>query len=287
MFPDMNRASARVFLDHEFCTVLVPYILRAGGFGFMWWLLRKLCGGDIRQVALTAEADDLETPRAHRVALPSGLHVWIQSGLIPASYYFTSTWQEMRQRLNFRPRRLACATSAIRLILWHYLQAFMSGLIFWAYSDLMDGVQFGFGFVFLYRDVSYLVVATYTAWKHPAFLLFAPGRATWGEFFMYVICPEKLLLMGVSGAFLPGRSKIGVVVFVVLYRASRLADLCGATAFIYGLAHHQMWPVLAVTYSVPVASLAYSVTCLAVTFLTAIDRCFVAGTCRNNLQTSA
>merc|ERR1712216_1056511 len=138
-----------------------------------------------------------------------------------------------------------------RLFLWHYLQPIMAAIIVWAYSDLMDEVQFVLACIFLLRDAVYFVGISCTAFYYPAFLLFEPRRADWTCYTEYVLFPEKIVVGSLRGmCYSPKKNVVGWVPLPLIF-----ADLCGVGAFVYGLAHRQMWLVLGITYSINILSL--------------------------------
>ena len=119
---------------------------------------------------------------------------------------------EMARELGWSPR-VAVVMAGIRLVFWHWMQPVMYTLALFTYADDIDELQWRLGLVVLAREALYVVFTVSACVLRPVFLLlsFYANAGSFPELLLYVLCPEKFMLLvvtaGIEDALSDGRSK--------------------------------------------------------------------------------
>lgn len=179
------------------------------------------------------------------------------------------TWREVQTRLDATGSNAQLmALAALRLLGWHLLQPVSFALIFFSWSDKINGLQIGLGAAVLTRELLYLLCALVATATRPAFLMVDP-LATWfsgaqTEVIMYTLMPEKFL-----GWYLAGTDETRKRRFNSYCTAIILFDVCGLLALYFSFSGKSPLPApLIACYLVSAVSF-FTLPCLAVLVLLA------------------
>eukprot|EP00746_Dinoflagellata_sp_MGD_P138555 gnl/MRDRNA2_/MRDRNA2_72186_c0_seq2.p1 gnl/MRDRNA2_/MRDRNA2_72186_c0~~gnl/MRDRNA2_/MRDRNA2_72186_c0_seq2.p1 ORF type:complete len:280 (+),score=21.80 gnl/MRDRNA2_/MRDRNA2_72186_c0_seq2:85-924(+) len=233
----------RQHLEYEFYTIFVPYILRSGALMIFWMVLNRICKGDIREMAITGTNRRLvECDRSDTDSLGSN-----NETITMYSYGFTD-FKEMAQKLGFRKKRTACFVALVRLLFWHWMQPLAYAVVFYAYSDVLSGLQLLLGLAVLGREALYVLFTLLAMLLCPAYLLFSPVRAQKRDAFMYFAMPEKFVVIVILNK-LSCRCSLDKLACPVTSLIG-LIDLCAVAALAVGLVLHNLPLPLGIGYGI-------------------------------------
>lgn len=122
------------------------------------------------------------------------------------------SFSEMALELGWSPR-VAVVMAIIRLVLWHWMQPAMYTLALFTYAHQLDELQWRLGLVVLAREGLYVLFTLAACVLRPVFLLlsFYVNAGSLPELLLYVLCPEKFMLLvvtaGIEEVLSDGRSK--------------------------------------------------------------------------------
>lgn len=271
----LSRDWLRQQMNYEFFGALLPFVLRFGIgkltdllWDKVWAAISMFCGGDIRQallhghliredsvpcrfcgrrrdeaeIELTAPGGATSSANEAGVGLASA-EAGGQSEE-PTAKDLYSNWDEARRRLGFTKKRLALVVSAARVLLWHWLQPALYFVIFYAYSDLLNTAELYFGLAVAVRELLYFIAVLVGIFHRPGIFLYAPIENIDLHNFLYIVMPEKFIIVQ-----LPEIDSVACVFCGII-----VLDVASIVSIILLIANRQWYLPLMVGYAVTAIS---------------------------------
>lgn len=278
--PYVSRDWLRQQLYYELFGVLAPFVLRIGLdklTDLIWGAVDTFCGGDLREAIISGRGRRLEVPcrfcgkrqaeaeieliaardvvanEAGGEPAPGGRGVGQSDGhTTDAMVYFMTgydDWEAARKRLGFDKRRLALVVSAVRVLLWHWLQPALYFVVFYAFSDLLNTAELYLGLLVAVRELFYFIMVLILIFRKPGAFLYSPSENRSYFNCLYVFCPEKLCASWLGGSGVGGSDCANCLTGLIV-----LLDICGIVSIILLVVNGQWYLPLMIGYGVTAIS---------------------------------